>query len=97
MAGGNRNVSKAMGIRDESSKVLLTALSACQDLVPSYWYDSANLTNWTDMLGYSGYRELYAPAAFNKPPWMCRNQTLALAVEDLFNNIKIAMVATNIS
>ena len=31
---------------------------------------------------------------FTKPPWMCRNQTLLKAIEDLANNITISMLSS---
>ena len=81
----------AMGVQEETSKVLRTALSACPDTVPSYWFNS---TNYTTVTGASIYTP---PVVFSKPSWICRNQTLTLAIEDLFNNITISMLAANIS
>lgn len=31
---------------------------------------------------------------FTKPAWMCRNQTLLKAIEDLANNITISMLSS---
>jgi hypothetical protein len=86
-----------MSIGEETSKLLLTALCACPDAAPSYWYDSAAVTNWTWFLDYSGVVNYTPPVAFDKPSWLCRNRTLALAIEGLFNNITVSMLATNIS
>jgi hypothetical protein len=81
-----------MGLEEETCKVLRTALSACPDMVPSYWF------NDTIFEPISGATQNYTPPVeFNKPAWLCRNQTLAPAIEDLFNNITISMLAANIS
>lgn len=93
-----------LGIEAMSSKVLLTALSACPEAVPSYWFNDTNLDSISiDRPGEEGHLinatvPVYTHAIeFDQPASLCRNKTLMRAIEDLFNNITISMLAANIS
>jgi hypothetical protein len=71
----------------ESSQALSsTGPFACPEMSPDYWFQNGP----TELRNYS-----LANGVFNRPPSMCRNGTLARAVEDLFVNITISMLATN--
>jgi hypothetical protein len=61
------------------SKVLLTGLQACGEFSDSYWVQK-----------YPSNAYL-----FNEPEYMCRNRTLARAIEDLSANITISMMASS--
>jgi hypothetical protein len=75
-------------LEEMTSKVLQSGLAACQDIAPTYWIDYWNKETFST----SDVSEI-----FNGPSWMCRNETLAPAMEDLFNNITISMLSLNVS
>ena len=77
----------SLALDEMTSKVLQSGLAACEDVVPTYWIDYWN----KEAFSASDVSEV-----FNGPSWMCRNQTPALAMEDLFNNITISMLSLNI-
>jgi hypothetical protein len=77
-----------LAVEEMSSKVLESSLFACEDVMPTFWIDY-----WNTTLGYSTSD---VSSVFTGTPWMCRNKTLALAMEDLFNNITISMLSLNI-
>ena len=80
-----------LSVAQQTSHVLSTGLGACQDVIPSTWFDTLDLTK--QGLNFSN---LAADSAFNKPSWMCRNQTLGAALEDLFQNMTISMLTAKI-
>jgi len=80
-----------LSVAEQTSHVLSTGLGACQDIVPSTWFNTLNLTK--QVLNFSNPA---ADRAFNKPSSMCRNKTLSAALEDLFQNMTISMLAANI-
>ncbi|KAH7416726.1 hypothetical protein BKA64DRAFT_655956 [Cadophora sp. MPI-SDFR-AT-0126] len=63
-----------------SSRILLTDLAACDEFADSYW--ARNLDFNTSRI-------------FPREPWMCRNKTIDLALEDLANNITISMLSVD--
>jgi hypothetical protein len=88
----------SLEISTETSKALLTGLIACDDMAPTYWFDNM----WQFETEIEKYElqdnSSYVPNdLFDKPSWMCRNRTLAPAIEDLFNNITISMLGADIS
>ncbi|KAE9377871.1 hypothetical protein N431DRAFT_500616 [Stipitochalara longipes BDJ] len=80
-----------LSVAEQTSHVLTTGLGACQDTVPSAWFNTLNLTK--QGLNFS---DPAADRAFDKPSWMCRNKTLGAALEDLFQNMTISMLAADI-
>ncbi|KUJ06311.1 uncharacterized protein LY89DRAFT_633084 [Mollisia scopiformis] len=97
-----------MQIWDSSSRSLMTGLSACDDFTnnffinnpiaiggnestaretPVFWNSSLNDRHDLPLVG--------AQDLFNKPDWMCRNRSIALAVEDLAGNITMSMLSSS--
>lgn len=89
----DREAHPSLDISTQSSQVLKTGLVACQDLAPNYWFD--NLERYFQTQSPSNYTT--HTHIFDQPQWKCRNKTLAAAIEDLFNNITISMLSTNMS
>ena len=79
---------------DQSSRVLLTGLSACEEFTSNSFSKApiwANLTSELDKPEV--YHGAFTDDLFEKPEWMCRNRTLARAIEDLATNITISMMS----
>jgi len=85
------DVTYTLSVAEQTSHVLNTGLGACPDVVPSTWFSTLNLTK--QGLNFS---DPAADSSFDKPSWMCRNKTLGAALEDLFQNMTISMLAANI-
>ncbi|MCJ1431360.1 hypothetical protein MMC27_000711 [Xylographa pallens] len=82
---GNVSIDSSGDIFEDSSNILYTGLIACNEF--SYW----NNTNLTALLGLP---DGLGPAfPITSSPWMCRNQTLESAIEDLANNITISLLS----
>lgn len=59
--------------------------------------DSSNAPGSGQIIGWELGDEKFTNISnnlFTKPPWMCRNQTLLKAIEDLANNITISMLSS---
>jgi len=61
-----------------SSNIALTGLDACDEFIDSYWQ-----SYWNRTIEY-----------FTKPNYMCRNRTLARAIEELSTNITISLLTS---
>jgi hypothetical protein len=58
--------------------------------------NESNYGNYGDVKGISGFgNNNYTNDVFTKPAWMCRNRTLARAIEDLSQNITISMLSAS--
>ncbi|CZR61875.1 uncharacterized protein PAC_11772 [Phialocephala subalpina] len=82
-------------VESQTSRAMLTGLIACEDMTPNFWFDIENMDRYfAPNNNISGHAHT---DIFEQPSWMCRNGTLAPAIEDLFNNITISMLSANIS
>lgn len=95
---------------DITSNILTTGLDACIDFTKSVWVEHPIYSNTSGAgdLVENEYYENYTSIpirlpdfkgaqdniVFKKPSWMCRNATLARAVEDLAANITISMLTS---
>jgi len=68
-----------------SSQVLLTGLAGCDEFQNSWW--SQNI----DMLG-KVHKEPAIDFGNGDEPWLCRNGSLARALEDLAVNVTVGML-----
>jgi hypothetical protein len=93
-------------LSDSSSRVLLTGLTACEDFTDNFWThnpitrsSSGALPLFSNESDYGTHDGLgvtnYTNDVFTKPAWMCRNRTLARAIEDLSQNITISMLSAS--
>ena len=94
-----------MSLFDSSSRALLNGLSACDDIVHSFWDENPigigpngvvllNSTEFAHKESVFHYNLNISNRLFEKPSWMCRNRTLINAIEDLANNITISMLSS---
>lgn len=85
-------------LRDISSRALLTGLSACDEIMHNSWENVPLTAKDPDQDPGEFFAEARASGVKNgfmeKPAWMCRNSSLALAVEDLLGNITISMLSS---
>lgn len=84
-----------ISMAESSSRILLTGLSACEEFTNNSFTDHPPYTNLTAGLHapIGSYQEPFTNNLFTKPEWMCRNRTLARAIEDLATNITISMLS----
>jgi hypothetical protein len=96
-------------LSDSSSRVLLTGLTACEDFTDNFWTHNPISRSFEELpvfgnesdfghLGNTIYGfgdNTYTNDVFTKPAWMCRNRTLARAIEDLSQNITISMLSAS--
>ena len=76
-------LSDELKYKDVNTRLLQTGLVACDELMNTQW----------DSL--SGSFSASTPISeLDNPPWMCRNGTLKLAIQDLANNITISMLTS---
>ncbi|KAF8865658.1 hypothetical protein BDZ45DRAFT_736227 [Acephala macrosclerotiorum] len=97
MSDGWRGTHEAtiLEMATQSSKAMLTGLISCEDMAPDFWFDPKNMDRYfAPNYNITGHAHT---DVFEQPSWMCRNGTLAPAIEDLFNNITISMLSANIS
>ncbi|KAG4433198.1 hypothetical protein IFR05_011306, partial [Cadophora sp. M221] len=88
-------VDQSVQMLDQSSRVLLTGLSACDEFTNNTF---TKAPVWADFSGTGDggievYNDTFTNDLFGKPAWMCRNRTLARAIEDLATNITISMMS----
>lgn len=88
---------------DSSSNILRTGLTGCDDFRDNFWADHPIATSYilnssTTSKFVTVIPDDYAGNVTNsvtfKDPSLCRNRTLARAIEDLAHNITISMLAT---
>jgi hypothetical protein len=82
----NNGVGQCFIIGTENTQVLLTGLSACDEIQNSWWVTNINSFNTTHQ---------NPPLTINDNSWQCRNKTIDKALEDLVQNLTISMIGAN--
>jgi hypothetical protein len=88
-------------LRDISSRVLLSGLSACDEIAHNYWDGfpvALEKPEESPAVFFNSIEKAKSNISnqfFDKPAWMCRNRTLANAIEDLAANITISMLSSS--
>jgi hypothetical protein len=95
MISGNLTINKGHNMRLESEgSVMLTGLRGCDEIARNAWVNKTISATPEYIIG-SGYAGM--SASFPTNPWLCRNKTLAAALEDLSNNITMSLLGLDLT
>jgi hypothetical protein len=94
-SGAPGNIS--LEISTETSKALKKGLIVCEDMAHTYWFNNT----WEFVTEIEKYENEANSSytrndSFDKPSWICRNRTVAPAIEDLLSNLTISMLGRHL-
>jgi hypothetical protein len=84
---GNGTIGECYSLSGSSSSVLQTGIAACEEFEDSWWARNIDLLNET---------HIQTPLSFGTQSWMCRNGSVARALEDLAVNVTIGLLGLDL-